>query len=99
MVGNNSQKRSEIQRAYIPFSTKERGLGLQGTILCGEVTRKYVGEQMEDKGYCSKVWCVQTHLGASSPSSVTRVVLLTLAPEWWDIYTTLTMVNLHRAFS
>ena len=42
MVENNSREKSDIQRANIPFLTKERGHGLQG-ILYGEVTRTYMG--------------------------------------------------------
>lgn len=38
------------------FLEKERGLGLQGTINSGEVTRKYMGEGMEDRGYFKKVY-------------------------------------------
>lgn len=33
------------------LSTKERALGFEGLINCGEVARKYMGEPMEDKGY------------------------------------------------
>lgn len=35
--------------------TTKRGFGFQGTINCGEVTRKYLGELVEDTGYFSKV--------------------------------------------
>lgn len=35
--------------------TKERGVGLQGTINCGKAGRKQMRERMEDKGNFNKI--------------------------------------------
>lgn len=35
--------------------TNKIGFGFQGTVTCGEVTMKYMGELVEDTGYFSKV--------------------------------------------
>lgn len=47
--------------AYIPFNKGNR-VRLQGVINYGEVTKEYMGEIMEDKGYLHKVYVLQTYL-------------------------------------
>ena len=42
-------------RCLYTILATERGLGLRGTINCGEVTRKYRRQLMEDKDYYSEV--------------------------------------------
>ena len=56
-VHGKEMKLKEVARHWELYTilTKERGVGLQETINCGEVPRKYMGELMEDKGYFSKV--------------------------------------------
>ena len=41
--------------SFCNILTHKRGFGFQGTVNCGEVTRKYMGELVEDTGYFSKV--------------------------------------------
>lgn len=60
MIHRNEVK---LKERLLPFLTKERGYGIQGTLHCGEVTRKYMGELMEIKVilvtfvYADSFWC------------------------------------------
>lgn len=47
--------------------TKEKGFRLQGTIKCGDVTRKYMGELMKDNVYVHKVCLCKLILVTSCP--------------------------------
>lgn len=47
-------------RGLCIFLPKKRGFGLQGMINCGEVSSKYMEEQMEDKVYFMQLNLVST---------------------------------------
>ena len=56
----SSQKEAKLKEVVrlgclYTILTTEKGFGLEGTINCGEVTRKYMRRLMEDKGYYSEV--------------------------------------------
>ena len=63
---------------------RKRVWGFQGPRNCGKVTRKYLGELMEDKGYLSKVRLYRVMCWLLSP--VVRGALLILVQERERIY-------------
>lgn len=74
----------KLKERLLPFLTKEGGFEIQGTMHCGQVTRKYLGEQlMEDKGYFGKVCFCRLIFGVDSPSPGIGVALLILAQQRW----------------
>ena len=62
--------------------TKERGFGLKGSMNCGEVTGKYMGELRENRAYFSEVCLYKLILMTAAPSSAIMVLLYSYWGGW-----------------
>lgn len=51
-VHRKEQKLKEAVRPFDVLLAKERGFSLQGTMNCGKVTKKHVGETDGKRGLC-----------------------------------------------
>ena len=58
-----------VSGTYIYPFNKGKRVWTPGLINCGEVTWKYMGELMENKGYFSKVCLCKLIFGVDSPTS------------------------------